>query len=183
MYDNISMQSDVALATAMILALLLFSLFAKQSPHNLKFRIKPLMTECKREFYGRLLTALPEYHIYPQVGFRAIIQPNSGRCSRSYRREMSAIKETHCDFIICDKDTLVVIALISLDDHKDTNQKNFPIEIMLASTGYQMLRFLADNKPSIREIKAAFYGLPGLREKDSLQILGADVLHLQSKFT
>lgn len=146
---------------------------------SLRFRIKPLMTENKREFYGRLLTALPEYHVYPQVGFQAIVQPNSRRFANSYFREQALLKENHCDFLVCDKETLWVVAIISLDDPK-SQKKTSAIETLLASTDYQSLHFCANNKPSILEIKAAFYNLPGMPQKESAQTFGADVLHLQS---
>lgn len=126
---------------------------------GLRYRAKPLLTENEIEFFGRLLSALPDYHVFPQVAFRAIMAPYSRSSSKNYMKEFGSIGSKHCDFLICKKGNLVPIAIIELDDKTHSAAKDKARDAMTASAGYKTLRFQSRDKPSIQEIKLAIKGV------------------------
>lgn len=143
-----------------LIGLILFILIVLNSKSNrLRFRMKPLLTENEIEFYGRLLTALPNYHIFPQVALRAFIAPYSRSQSKTYLKEFNSIGSKHCDFLICDKETLRVITIIELDDKTHNVTKDKIRDSMTASAGFKTIRFQSREKPSIQEIKLAIKGV------------------------
>lgn len=44
------------------------------------YRARKLMTDNEAEFFGRLVVALPDHYIFPQVAMSALIDSASGRC-------------------------------------------------------------------------------------------------------
>lgn len=146
-------------AGGLLLAIGIFMLYIlTQGRSAIRFRMKPLLTENEMEFFGRLLTALPDYHVFPQVAFRAIMSPYSRSSSKNYAKEFSSIGSKHCDYLICSRDTLRVIAIIELDDKTHVASKDKIRDSMTKSAGYKTIRFESRNKPSVQQIKTLFKG-------------------------
>ena len=134
--------------------LLIFSAF-RPSQSGLRFRMKPVLTENETEFFGRLLDALPNYHVFPQVAFRAILAPCSPSRSQNYLKEFNSIGSKHCDFLVCEKGSLKVVAIVELDDRTHDRKKDMARDNITRSAGYNTIRFHSKNKPSLTEIKQA----------------------------
>ena len=142
-----------------LVAILLFIVLAfGWGGTGLRYRAKPLLTENETEFFERLLSALPDYHVFPQVAFRAIMAPYSRSSSKNYMKEFSSIGSKHCDFLICKKGNLMPVAIIELDDKTHSATKDKIRDAMTASAGYKTIRFQSREKPTIHEIKIAIKG-------------------------
>jgi hypothetical protein len=143
----------------LLLVLLLALLFWWLRPQPLRFKPKPLLTANEIEFYGRLQTALPDFHIFPQVAFRAILRPGSGGDSPRYAAESGRIGAKHCDFLICERQSFAIIAIIELDDRSHDPDKDARRDAMTAAAGYPTLRYESRRRPSPQEIRQALLPL------------------------
>jgi hypothetical protein len=107
--------SVIALAIALLLAAAL-SFWHRKSSWLSHIRRKPLLTSNEAEFYRRLQRALPGHVVFPQVSFGALLT-DDGRLSRNARWSVRArFDRKIADFVICDRYTLNVVALVELDD-------------------------------------------------------------------
>ena len=139
----------VLLIAALLLGLVLIALFS--GPKD-QWSAKPLLTQNEREFFSRLLEALPDFHIFPQVAFRAILRPAANSGSKSYARQSGRIGAKHCDFLICNED-LDVVAIIELDDRTHVAEKDAARDAMTASAGYRTIRYQSRAKPHPDKIR------------------------------
>ncbi|MER2511966.1 MAG: DUF2726 domain-containing protein [Nitrosomonas ureae] len=128
----------VALAIVAIVAFLLLQPKDRWSP-------KPLLTRNEQEFFKRMLDALPDHHVFPQVAFRAILQPTARSSSKAYSRQSGRIGAKHCDFLVCNE-KLEVIAIVELDDRTHVAEKDAARDAMTASAGYRTLRYQSKAK-------------------------------------
>lgn len=110
-------------------------------------RAKPILTKTEREFFNRLLNALPDYHVFPQVAFGAILKTTKAR---------GRFSQKITDFVVCDKDTLEILAIIELDDKTHNLQKDKARDAMLNAAGYRTIRFQCWRNPSEEEIASHF---------------------------
>lgn len=115
---------------------------------------KPLLTANEGEFFRRLKRALPAYEVFPQVSFAAILT-DDGRLSANARWSVRAkFDRKICDFVICDRRTLDVVALVELDDRTHTASADRQRDAIAKAAGYQTIRFQSKQKPSEAEIAA-----------------------------
>lgn len=135
---------------------------AKQNSSSDKESIKPLqadsyksttfMSDNEIEFFNRLITAFPDYYIFPQVAMSGLVSPNT----TDYKK-MNGIKNTYnrlrVDFVLF-KDKKV-LAIIELDDktHKGKEDKDNKRDGILNQAGYKTFRFMSHNKPSVVELR------------------------------
>jgi hypothetical protein len=139
-------------ATALLLAA--FALLKAFRPWRTHLRGKIILTANEKEFFYRLLRALPGYHIFPRVSFSAIVTLDHtlSRKQRFSLRRRFAWK--YADFVVCERGTLRILAIIELDDRSHDRQR----DAIIAAAGYQTLRFSSGRKPSESEIAALFPG-------------------------
>jgi hypothetical protein len=115
---------------------------------------KPLMTPNELEFFHRLQQALPEYSVFPQVSFAAILT-DDGKLSKKARWSVrSRFDRKIADFVICDRGTVRVRALIELDDRTHRVSSDRQRDAITKAAGYQTFRFNSNQKPSFAEIAA-----------------------------
>jgi hypothetical protein len=79
------------------------------------YRPKFLMTYNEKEFFNRLIFALPDHYIFIQVALSATLKPNKPENDPSFNGIFVTFSKKIADYVICDKD-LNVVAIVELDD-------------------------------------------------------------------
>ncbi|MDP9127977.1 MAG: DUF2726 domain-containing protein [Pseudomonadota bacterium] len=117
---------------------------------------KPLLTANEAEFFRRLKRALPAYEVFPQVSFAAFIT-DDGRLSSNARWSVRAkFDRKISDFVVCDRHTLSVVALVELDDRTHRASADRQRDAITKAASYQTIRFQSKQKPTEAEIAALF---------------------------
>lgn len=138
-----------AVIAALAVGCILLQLFSGKG----KFRQKEFMTPNEREFYGRLIAALPEHFVFPQVAMSAIIEPLAHSKSDK-QTDRNKISQKIIDYVVCDS-TCKVILVIELDDRTHIPEKDKLRDAMLRTAKVETLRFDSRKKPSLVEIQSA----------------------------
>lgn len=132
-----------------------------------RYEAKPLLTANELNFYGTLVEALAGYAVFPQVAMNAFIRPAGGLERKRYAATRGTFAQKHVDFLVCEPDTLEVLAIIELDDRSHSLEKDNARDAITAAAGYRTLRFHSRNKPDIEDIRSIFADLlaakPGAR--------------------
>jgi hypothetical protein len=149
-----------ALVLAGIVALLVFGalVFLKGTgaPGLRGIKSKPLLTKNEEVFFRTLQRALPGHLIFPQVAFAAFITHDSNLSSKARFALRAKFNRKIADFIICERDTLQVTALIELDDRTHTAQTDRERDALTSAAGFRTYRFQSKQKPTEAEIAALF---------------------------
>lgn len=141
---------NALVAAALLLAAM--ALFKSRKPWLSRIRRKAFMTGNEAEFFQRLQKALPAFHIFPQVSFAALMT-DDGRLPGKARWNVRArFDRKIADFVICDRGTLQVRAIIELDDRTHRAQADRQRDAMTRAAGYSTIRFSSHPRPSIPEI-------------------------------
>lgn len=120
-----------------------------------RFAPRRLLTKNEEEFFGRLEKALPDHYIFPQVAFRAFLEPAAKPGSKANLRQRGRIGAKHCDFLICNR-KLDILAIIELDDRTHVAEKDRARDEMTGSAGYLTIRYESRCRPAIAEIRDDF---------------------------
>ena len=88
-----------ALLTCLLL-LAVVALAAHRYAYRPSFRRRELLTENEREFHRRLLAALPDFEIWPQVPIFALIEPESRQGSARWKRGLRLISNRRVDWVV-----------------------------------------------------------------------------------
>lgn len=109
------------------------------------YRRRKLMTDNEEEFFGRLVVALPDHYIFPQVAMSAMLQPAStnGRTAHSDRLR---IAQQRVDYVVCTK-SCEIVAVVELDDRTHSQSKDQLRDSRLEQAGIRTVRFQSRNKP------------------------------------
>lgn len=132
-----------------LLALVLVTTHLVAPEHNYQRRM--LVTGNELEFYGRLMRAYPEGHVFPQVAMSALIEPKSGS-EKSKLAAFRQISQKRCDYIITDK-RLQVLVVVELDDSTHDARRDAQRDRRLSSAGIPTLRWNSREKPDLAEIR------------------------------
>ncbi|QGZ41976.1 uncharacterized protein DUF2726 [Pseudoduganella flava] len=143
----------VALAAAFLLALLKG---AKGSGRTGAYRRRKLMTDNEEEFFGRLVVALPDHYIFPQVAMSALLEPASGNSKTAYADRLR-VAQQRVDYVVCTK-RCEVVAVVELDDKTHTRSKDTLRDARLEQGGIRTVRFQARHKPKVEAIRAMILG-------------------------
>lgn len=119
---------------------------------------KRLLTPNEREFYGRLQAATKGLSVnwQYQVSMGALMDLKGVIESQdpgSYWMLRNQFANKIVDFVMVDKRTNEVLALIELDDMMHDAQKDAQRDALTASAGYKTIRWHSRNKPSVEEIR------------------------------
>lgn len=119
-----------------------------------RYKAKKIMTANELEFFDRLVSALPEYYVFPQVSFGAILQADMNDPKQQHGARLTFAQKM-ADYVIFDKKQSIV-AIIELDDRTHNKQKDDKRDAMLKMAGYKILRYESKNKPSVETIRNHF---------------------------
>lgn len=156
----------VAVFSFFLLAFLLR--FILKSASNPGYVLRgPLFTPAERSFYGVLTQAVSgQYLVFGKVRISDILLPKKTLVKSDWRIAFNKISKKHFDFVLCDKDTLSVLAAIELDDSSHTLPETIArdsfVEGVCKSAGLPLIRFDA----------RASYQIPAIQNKviDSLNL-------------
>lgn len=114
-----------------------------------------LMTDNEREFFERLVLALPDHYIFPQVAMSALIQSASTDIKKAHTDRLR-IAQQRVDFVICNRAGKVV-AVVELDDRTHSVTKDKIRDTRLQQAGLRVLRFQSKNKPAVDALREAVF--------------------------
>jgi hypothetical protein len=118
-----------------------------------KYKRSPIMTENELEFFGRLVAALPEHYIFPQVAMSALLAPaNTDR--KQAHSDRLRIAQQRIDYVVCNR-RCEVVAVVELDDRTHSKVKDQLRDGRLEQAGFRTVRFQSRQKPPAAEIRAA----------------------------
>ncbi len=158
MPDPFTFLSSRSAAVVFALALLAVALLFRRSRKAWlsHIRKKPLLTGNEAEFFRRLKRALPAYEVFPQVSFAAILTDDNKLSSKARWHVRAKFDRKIADFVICDRHTLNIVALVELDDRTHTASADRQRDALTKAGGYQTMRFQSKQKPTEAEIAALF---------------------------
>ena len=127
-----------------------------------KFKIKTLLSANELEFLGRLEAAVPELRFLAQVAMGALLDPAVSRKeTKAYFRLRGMFAQKIVDFVAQDRKDGSIVAIIELDDKTHDSAKDLKRDAMLASAGYNIVRWTSKAKPDAAAIRAKLVPLPG----------------------
>lgn len=114
----------IALAVVLVIALALAFLTRGD---GFPYRLQPgLFTPAERSFLGVLQQAVgEEYAIFGKVRVADVVKVESMSNRSRWARAFNRISGKHVDFVLCDKDTMEIVAAIELNDrsHNSPSRK------------------------------------------------------------
>lgn len=120
------------------------------------YKATKLMTENEREFFGRLVVALPAHYVFPQVAMSALIVPASPDKATAHADRLR-VAQQRVDFVICDRACNVTM-VVELDDRTHQVAKDQRRDARLNQGAIRTVRFQSKNKPDAAAIRAAVLG-------------------------
>jgi hypothetical protein len=120
------------------------------------YRRRKLMTDNEEEFFGRLVVALPDHYVFPQVAMSAMLQPASTD-DRTAHSDRLRIAQQRVDYVVCTK-SCDIAAVIELDDRIHSQAKDQLRDARLEQAGIRTVRFQSRNKPKADAIRAMILG-------------------------
>jgi hypothetical protein len=145
----------VVLAAVVIVATVTSLLARKSGGFTGKYKQRKLMTDNELEFFRRLVKALPEHFIFPQVAMSALLE-SSNKDPKQVRADRLRIAQQRTDFVICNA-TCGIVAVVELDDKTHSKAKDDVRDSRLDQAGIRTVRFQSRNKPSIEEIRSSLF--------------------------
>ena len=162
----------------LLLAVILFVLFAAAAATQAKgkkgknrtgtYRRRNLMTDNELEFFGRLVAALPNHYVFPQVAMSALVEAASGNAKLAHADRLR-IAQQRADYVVCTKDGDVV-AVVELDDRTHSRAKDQLRDARLEQAGVRTVRFQSRNKPTPAAIFVAIVGTTQVRTAEGTQV-------------
>ena len=147
---------------AILLFVVLKLLFGKNNASGQPYKYvlnKTLFTPAERSFLGVLdLAVADQYRIFGKVRIADILLPAKG-LNKSHRQiAFNKVSAKHFDFVLCNKQTLEVIAVIELADDKShqkarTQHRDSLIASACATAGLPLVRFAAQSSYQVTEIQ------------------------------
>jgi hypothetical protein len=115
------------------------------------------LSEPEQVLYWRLVEALPECVVLPQVSFSRFMRPAPAkRVPRwQYRALYARISQKTIDFLVCLKD-FTVVAAVELDDSSHERRHDLMRDELLQSAGIQPLRVHVREIPSAQQLREMF---------------------------
>ena len=110
------------------------------------------MTNNEFEFFDRLVKALPDHYIFPQVSMSALLEASSSDKKQAHSDRLR-IAQQRIDYVVCDAQCEVV-AVVELDDRTHSRVKDQARDGRLEQAGIRTIRFQSRNKPTAEVIRA-----------------------------
>ena len=116
----------------------------------LRFRIqpKPLMTRVEREVLGHLEAAVPWCRVHAHVCLGALLQPSPWLPRRTRSRQRYGYASKIVDFVLEDRRTGDVVALVELDDRYHDRIRDRDRDRLTSRAGYLTIRLPASEYPT-----------------------------------
>lgn len=153
--------SVLILFGAILLFVLLKLMFGKSNAAGQPYTYvlnKTLFTPAERSFLGVLdLAVADQYRVFGKVRVADILSPVRGPTNSQWQTAFNQVSAKHFDFVLCNKQTLEVIAVLELDDKSHqkgkTQKRDLVIASACASAGLPLVRFAAKANYQVTEIQ------------------------------
>lgn len=142
----------VALALCVLFIKPVLARAGKRAP-DAKYRGRALMSDNEMEFFGRLVAALPEHYIFPQVAMSALLESASTDRKRAHGDRLR-IAQKRIDYVVCNR-RCEVVAVVELDDRTHSAARDKLRDGRLEQGGFRTVRFQSRQKPPAAAIRAA----------------------------
>jgi hypothetical protein len=113
-----------------------------------RFRAKHILNKSEEDFFKRLVGALPDCYIFPQVAMLAMLEPKE-KDSKRGTADLVKIAHKRIDFAVYDSD-LKLICVVELDD--SDSDEDSSIDNDLNGAGIKTIRWDATSRPSVEQI-------------------------------
>lgn len=132
-----------------------------------RYKAADIMTPNEEEFFHRLVEALPDHYIFPQVSLGALIRPSISRRDPEWMKQFNQVSSKRADYAIYDR-KLRLVTLIELDDKSHSRKSDRERDRKTRSAGIPTLRYESSSKPDIRQIRrdVAAWRRAGVRRGD-----------------
>jgi hypothetical protein len=147
------------------LAIVLAQAWSKGATQAGAYKARPLMTDNEAEFFGRLVVALPDHYIFPQVSMSALIEAATSDNKKAHSDRLR-IAQQRVDYVVCDR-SCKVVAVVELDDRTHSRTKDQVRDARLQQAGHHTVRFQSKSKPSVDALRAAIF--PGRTVPEALR--------------
>lgn len=121
----------------------------KETPAKLYKKI-PLSEPEQMTFY-KLVSALPNLHVFPQVSFSQFLFADGGNRNENFSR-FSQARQKVADFLICNQ-SFHIIAAIEVDDRSHDTEKDQHRDALLHEADIDVIRWKHNSCPSKIEIQ------------------------------
>ncbi|MBE9061163.1 DUF2726 domain-containing protein [cf. Phormidesmis sp. LEGE 11477] len=142
---------------------------SKSQVLEIPYRMKgALFTPTEQAFYQTLCEAVPtENIVFGKVRVADVITPAAGISKSQWQSAFNRIQAKHFDFVLCDRTTLTVSAVIELQDasHKKSSRVKRDQFLRKACTDAQLplLEFTAKSKCVVKEIEDSLVAISNSR--------------------
>lgn len=134
------------------------ALLSRRATRNAKFCSKQtLMSDSEQELFRRLIKALPDHFVFPQVAFSQFLYTAGGDQKENFGT-MATVKQKVADFIVCSQ-RFQMVAVIELDDASHNPEKDAKRDAVLKEAGLKPVRWHVSNKPDTARIRWDVLGL------------------------
>ena len=131
------------LLPAALVVVIVLAAIDKAIPRTPRVRAKALLTERERATRGIIERILPHARVHVQVSMGALLQPKGGFGRKEAMRTRNRFSQKIVDFVIEDRVSGAIVALIELDDRTHDAFRDRNPDAMTASAGYSTIRLPA----------------------------------------
>lgn len=113
---------------------------------------KPLMTAREEAVMAALEILLPAHRIHAQVAMGALLMPPRKTARRKRHVARNAFSQKIVDFVVQDRTTGKVVALIEVDDRSHNVARDKKRDAMTDGAGYRTVRIPASAAASVADV-------------------------------
>jgi very-short-patch-repair endonuclease len=125
---------------AFVVIVFVLAALAKALPQTPKVRAKPLLTDRERAARTIIERVLPHTRVHVQVAMGALLQTERGYNRRETLRTRNRFSQKIVDFVIEDRASGAILALVELDDRSHNALRDRIRDTMTAAAGYRTIR-------------------------------------------
>ena len=131
-----------------VLMVALAKAMASPAARTLPLEAKPLMTARERETLRYLERAAPHARVHAQVSMGALLKVKKGVPRKEQMAARGRFSQKIVDFVLEDRASGKVIALVELDDRSHSPDKDARRDEITRAGGYLTIRLPAGEKPT-----------------------------------
>jgi len=122
----------------------------------------PLFSKAEHSFYLILKQSIPDHlELFAKVRIADILTPEKSLSHKKWKAAFHQVSSKHFDYVLCDKKTLSVIAVIELDDsshlENKTKRRDAFVEKACLSADLKLLRFKCARHYDVETIREDIY--------------------------
>lgn len=140
-------------ACALVLAAVFKSLTGSGGPPAPERR--RFLTPRESAMLAAIERILPAHRVHAQVAMGALLQVPRRAGRRATPADRNSFSQKVVDFVIQDRASDAVVALIEVDDHTHDSARDRARDAMTSRAGYRTIRIPGRTKPTLAEVRQA----------------------------